>query len=64
MLGSLILYLKGMRTAMFQLSGFYCIVITTNTVHHPHGFGFGISGWAGTQSIASQSSRWLSDIGA
>ena len=33
MLGSLILYLKGMRTAMFQLSGFYRIVITTNTVH-------------------------------
>ena len=25
-LGSLILYLKGMRTTMFQLSGFYCIV--------------------------------------
>ena len=22
--GSLILYLKGMRTTMFQLSGFYC----------------------------------------
>ena len=25
-LGSLILYLKGMRTTMFQLSGFYCRV--------------------------------------
>ena len=25
MLGSLILYLKGMRTTMFQLSGFYCM---------------------------------------
>ena len=24
MLGSLILYLKGMRITMFQLSGFYC----------------------------------------
>ena len=24
MLGSLILYLKGMRKMMFQLSGFYC----------------------------------------
>ena len=24
MLGSLIFYLKGMRTTMFQLSGFYC----------------------------------------
>ena len=24
MLGSLILYLKGMRIIMFQLSGFYC----------------------------------------
>ena len=24
MLGSLILYLKGMRIMMFQLSGFYC----------------------------------------
>ena len=27
MLGSLILYLKGMRTTMFQLSGFYYISI-------------------------------------
>ena len=26
MLGSLILYLKGMRTTMFQLSGFYCTI--------------------------------------
>ena len=26
MLGSLILYLKGMRIMMFQLSGFYCRV--------------------------------------
>ena len=26
MLGSLILYLKGMRIMMFQLSGFYCTV--------------------------------------
>ena len=26
MLGSLILYLKGMRICMFQLSGFYCKV--------------------------------------
>ena len=26
MLGPLILYLKGMRIMMFQLSGFYCIV--------------------------------------
>ena len=25
MLGSLILYLKGMRTTMFQLAGFYCM---------------------------------------
>ena len=29
MLGSLILYLKGMRTTMFQLSGFYCTSPTT-----------------------------------
>ena len=28
MLGSLIPYLKGMRTTMFQLSGFYCIGFT------------------------------------
>ena len=28
MLGSLILYLKGMRRMMFQLSGFYCRVTT------------------------------------
>ena len=27
MLGSLILYLKGMRRMMFQLSGFYCRVL-------------------------------------
>ena len=27
MLGSLILYLKGMRIMMFQLSGFYCRVL-------------------------------------
>ena len=27
MLGSLILYLKGMRIMMFQLSGFYCKVL-------------------------------------
>ena len=27
MLGSLILYLKGMRITMFQLSGFYCILL-------------------------------------
>ena len=27
MLGSLILYLKGMRIMMFQLSGFYCNII-------------------------------------
>ena len=26
MLGSLILYLKGMRIMMFQLSGFYCMI--------------------------------------
>ena len=29
MLGSLILYLKGMRRMMFQLSGFYCIMTET-----------------------------------
>ena len=27
MLGSLILYIKGMRILMFQLSGFYCRVL-------------------------------------
>ena len=27
MLGSLILYLKGMRILMFQLSGFYCSIV-------------------------------------
>ena len=30
MLGSLILYLKGMRIMMFQLSGFYCRCILTD----------------------------------
>ena len=33
MLGSLILYLKGMRTIMFQLSGFYCKPLAA----HPRG---------------------------
>ena len=27
MLGSLILYIKGMRILMFQLSGFYCVAL-------------------------------------
>ena len=35
MLGSLILYLKGMRTIMFQLSAFYC------TSNHYVTFGYG-----------------------
>ena len=30
MLGSPILYLKGMRIMMFQLSGFYCKVVTVS----------------------------------
>ena len=30
MLGSLILYIKGMRILMFQLSGFYCKSCTLN----------------------------------
>ena len=33
MLGSPILYLKGMRILMFQLSGFYCKTIVTITVN-------------------------------
>ena len=32
MLGSLILYRKGMRIMMFQLSGFYCKSYTLNTL--------------------------------
>ena len=32
MLGSLILYLKGMRIMMFQLSGFYCRVSVYTTM--------------------------------
>ena len=32
MLGSLILYLKGMRTIMFQLSGFYCSITGSKTL--------------------------------
>ena len=31
MLGFPILYLKGMRAIMFQLSGFYCILISTKS---------------------------------
>ena len=31
MLGSLILYLKGLRIMVFQLSGFYCICMDPNT---------------------------------
>ena len=35
-LGSLILYLKGMRTTMFQLSGFYCNPKFNHTHTHIH----------------------------
>ena len=33
MLGSPILYLKGMRILMFQLSGFYCIPKSVKCIH-------------------------------
>ena len=36
MLGSLILYLKGMRIMMFQLSGFYYKAPTTQTPKPPN----------------------------
>ena len=42
MLGSLILYLKGMRTTMFQLSGFYCRGICKGTVRGSGLRGFGV----------------------
>ena len=32
-LGSLMLYLKGMRIMMFQLSGFDCIVLCSTLYH-------------------------------
>ena len=32
MLGSLILYLKGMRIMMFQLSGFYCMRLDFDSI--------------------------------
>ena len=35
-LGSLVLYLKGMRTTMFQLSGFYCTWTLTPRVQVPN----------------------------
>ena len=37
MLGSLMLYLKGMRIMMFQLSGFYCKVFGPK-IHTLNGF--------------------------
>ena len=40
MLGSLILYLQGMRIMMFQLSGFYCRAYVA-----AQGLGFGV--WIG-----------------
>ena len=42
-LGSLILYLKGMRIMMFQLSGFYCRVKGLQC--RVWGFGFRFRGW-------------------
>ena len=38
MLGSLILYLKGMRITMFQLSGFYCRVAGLGPPRDPKDF--------------------------
>ena len=40
--GSLILYLKGMRTTMFQLSGFYCWFC--NRLASPSATGFSVQG--------------------
>ena len=40
MLGSLILYLKGMRTTMFQLSGFYYMKVPLRADQ-------GLIGWYG-----------------
>ena len=37
-LGSLILYLKGMRIQMFQLSGFYCIQMCSQRWSGPEVF--------------------------
>ena len=39
MLGSLILYLKGMRIMMFQLSGYYYKVIPTRNQYGAYGYG-------------------------
>ena len=61
-LGSLILYLKGMRIMMFQLSGFYCKVYSLIMGHwdlwgdllvEGH---FGVWGWNGlTEQILPRS---------
>ena len=48
MLGSLILYLKGMRIVMFQLSGFYCTLCFTP------------QGSPSVSSAKSESARWPS----
>ena len=55
MLGSLILYLKGMKTTMFQLSGFYCIVSKVRSSLT----GEAQRGLALHPDIETDSSRWV-----
>ena len=50
MLGSLILYLKGMRITMFQLSGFYCISADFDKVEAG---GYATSAVAGVEGAAA-----------
>ena len=50
MLGSLILYCKGMRILMFQLSGFYCKGSTRVTRRNCQGNK--ASGFGGVQSVS------------
>ena len=57
MLGSLILYLKGMRRMMFQLSGFYCRELGLQEVGKQLLFG-GFRNW-GTQKKSTLNSRIL-----
>ena len=52
MLGSLILYLKGMRTTMFQLSGFYSMQVGASWCTKPE-VGSGCTGNHRTQNRSS-----------
>ena len=55
-LGSLMLCLKGMRTTVFQLSGFYCK--TPNSTPHQHRKPLGLRFYQETQTPSSFRAIW------